>query len=218
MKKKLTLCLFIIILAGSQIIPLISIGKVTDSGPGVPPILYLLLEENRGCDPGTPCYTYAPETRNVGSCFDGRFLLNANTNLCTCIEEVGPSNEVCDNQDNDCNGEIDEGDVCPCDLGEERFEECGSFGIVDVCVGVQDDSYINCCGKGYETPDTDTRVYVCIRGQGWPFKLDGLDSDGDGYYQDDCNDDDPEIFPGATEVCNGKDDDCNYIIDDSCIY
>ncbi len=36
------------------------------------------------------------------------------------------------------------------------------------------------------------------------------DADGDGYFAevDDCADDDASVNPAATEVCNGKDDDC----------
>jgi hypothetical protein len=36
------------------------------------------------------------------------------------------------------------------------------------------------------------------------------DADGDGYDEEqDCDDDDPEVFPGADEWCNGIDDDCD---------
>lgn len=43
----------------------------------------------------------------------------------------------------------------------------------------------------------------------------GVDNDGDGVDADtDCNDFDPNIFPGATEVCDGKDNDCDRQIDE----
>ena len=43
--------------------------------------------------------------------------------------------------------------------------------------------------------------------------------DGDGYAEvhGDCDDDDPEAFPNADEICNDLDDDCDGTIDDDCI-
>jgi hypothetical protein len=48
--------------------------------------------------------------------------------------------------------------------------------------------------------------------------LEGLaiDDDGDLFTenQGDCDDTDPAVFPGAVEVANGVDDDCNGVVDD----
>ena len=43
-----------------------------------------------------------------------------------------------------------------------------------------------------------------------------VDNDLDGYSEDegDCDDTQPDVFPGADEVCNGVDDDCDGDVDD----
>ena len=43
-----------------------------------------------------------------------------------------------------------------------------------------------------------------------------VDQDGDGYTvsQGDCDDADATVYPGASESCDGKDNDCNDLIDD----
>jgi hypothetical protein len=49
-----------------------------------------------------------------------------------------------------------------------------------------------------------------------------LDHDGDGHGPgpagcgDDCNDHDDTVFPGAPELCDGIDNDCNEMIDELC--
>jgi len=55
----------------------------------------------------------------------------------------------------------------------------------------------------------DDAAYVCESDCGA-----GLDSDGDGWGDAcDCAPMNPWIHPQATEICNGKDDDCNGVID-----
>ena len=42
-----------------------------------------------------------------------------------------------------------------------------------------------------------------------------VDADGDGHVAaEDCNDADASIFPGAQEVCDGQDNDCDGRVDD----
>ncbi|MCK6504459.1 putative metal-binding motif-containing protein [Myxococcota bacterium] len=43
-----------------------------------------------------------------------------------------------------------------------------------------------------------------------------VDNDEDGSpYGEDCDDTDPEVYPGAEEICNGKDDDCDPTTDEA---
>jgi hypothetical protein len=62
-------------------------------------------------------------------------------------------------------------------------------------------------GNGYAGDIIGPGVWV----DGYPFTDINVDGDGDGYtvIQGDCNDGDVSVNPGAPEVCDGKENDCN---------
>ena len=127
--------------------------------------------------------------------------------------DIYPGNvEWCDGEDNDCSGSADDGDydadgydVCAdCDDGNASLnpgepEVCD--GDDNDCDGVVDDGlgttyYADADGDGYGNSASSTSA--C---SGAPA----------GYVANatDCNDSDAGINPGATEVCNSTDDDCD---------
>lgn len=66
------------------------------------------------------------------------------------------------------------------------------------------------------TPPSDTTYTATFRCTSGCAGL--ADQDGDGFARvadDDCNDLDATVFPGAPELCDGKDNDCNQDVDDA---
>lgn len=95
-------------------------------------------------------------------------------------------------------------------------------GLVDIGWATSwDNNADNECTDEMDTdPGTGSKCYATDYTD-----LNGLqictDSDGDGFSGDggecgpvDCDDSDPNVNPGAEEVCNGMDDDCDGVIDD----
>lgn len=84
-------------------------------------------------------------------------------------------------------------------------ERCN--GLDDNCNGEIDEGlplltlYPDGDGDGYGRP-SDMTMMGCGPRFGW------------GVGDQDCDDNDPEVYPGAMEQCNGKDNDCNGRIDD----
>jgi hypothetical protein len=58
------------------------------------------------------------------------------------------------------------------------------------------------------TDPTNPSLYIPLDGAGGPSTA---DNDGDGHSpaDGDCNDGNPEIYPGASEICDGADSDCD---------
>jgi MYXO-CTERM domain-containing protein len=71
------------------------------------------------CSPGEerPC----GETSTTGACRSGTQTCDASGQWSSCLGSVGPTTEMCDGEDNDCDGETDESDADAgnlCDVGE----------------------------------------------------------------------------------------------------
>jgi hypothetical protein len=143
------------------------------------------------CQPGTTvsCYTGPTGSVGVGACKTGLALCTAAGKPGDCNEQVVPSPEVCDGQDNDCNGQVDEGvtnacggctplDVapgtdCPCGTwtcaGLEAVSceskpknNCGQCGVPDVPgIGVSCAAANGCSGTTACPLDGGTEV-VCV--------------------------------------------------------
>jgi hypothetical protein len=145
--------------------------------------------------------------------------------------------ELCDGLDNNCDGTVDEdeaadardwyadtdadgfgdpeagvADATDCDDGSAEAYPGGE----ELCDGLDN----NCDGEIDEPEATDARTWY-------------TDGDGDGYGDPshtvracepsdehvaddtDCTDSDPGIYPGAAEVCDGSDNDCDGTADSS---
>ncbi|MBM4354584.1 MAG: hypothetical protein FJ109_12480 [Deltaproteobacteria bacterium] len=109
--------------------------------------------------------------------------------------------EQCDGLDNNCNGTTDEG-----------FPDADGDGTADCLENDKDNDlvpdYLDNCpsvpNPEQKDFDLDTLGDVC-----------DPDDDGDKAADSvDCAPLDDKVYPGATELCDGKDNDCNYIVDE----
>ncbi|MBU1897722.1 putative metal-binding motif-containing protein [Myxococcota bacterium] len=137
-----------------------------------------------------------------------------------CIPQFNAAVEVCNGIDDDCNGEIDEGnpdggELCEvgdpgvCNIGEWTYIS-GALGCMpliqvgiqdEICNGLDDD----CDDDIDEALDGNLITETCYTGP-----------EGTSGDVDDCEPFNATIYPGNTEICNAIDDNCDTFIDEGC--
>jgi hypothetical protein len=159
------------------------------------------------CVPGASraCYTGPAGTEDVGICRAGTQTCLGNRSWGACQNEVTPRTEVCNGADDDCDGVVDEGDLCP---GEQTC--CAGR-----CVTTGDDE-ANCGACGNRCAAGETCCGGSCLGEGAPCtsSLPGVCAAGTQQCVDGAIVCEPGVRPGEREeVCNGLDDDCDGVVD-----
>ena len=97
-------------------------------------------------------------------------------------------------------------EVCRDDVSDGLDNDCdgevdeGTTPLTETCNDQDDDCY----GEVDEVFDLDD--------DGWP----GSDDCPSDVAWFDCDDTDPDVYPGAEELCNGNDDNCDGDVDEGC--
>jgi hypothetical protein len=87
------------------------------TGNGLDDDCNMLVDDGCPCTPGDvePCFLGPPGKHKIGACTDGTQTCQGAGEFIRwgdCIGSIGPMPEVCDKQDNDCNGCVDDGLCC----------------------------------------------------------------------------------------------------------
>jgi cysteine-rich repeat protein len=133
-----------------------------------------------------------------------------------CGNELVQAGEECDD------GNTNSADGCKvdCTFTCESDAECDDH---DVCTGTETcDLGHHTCIEGTPLACDDANsctLNQCASASGCTYSL--IDADGDGHAPstlgdcgDDCDDTDNDVYAGATELCDAKDNDCDHSVDE----
>ena len=117
--------------------------------------------------------------------------------------------EVCDAADNDCDTVADNG----FDVDTDGVTTCGADGTAGTADDDCDDADIANFPGNAEVCDAADNDCDTVADNGFDADADGVTTCGAdgtaGNADDDCNDSQITVFPGATEACDGVDTDCD---------
>ena len=192
------------------------------------------LNEEEDCDDNDPNIGQA-ETYYYDGDLDGHGDVTTGDGFCERPEgysEVGDdcddanssvypgAEDLCDDLDNDCDGVIDNGQASSAYYSDGDGDGYGddaslTYDCVPPTGAVEQGGDCDDADAAYnpgaaEEDCEDPNDYNCDGSVGYN------DGDADGYPAcAECDDGNAQVNPGTTEVCNGFDDDCDTLVDDS---